>query len=156
MHAARGRPGSRWAWPPRIAPTPANAAPPRAQRDVSMPWGLPLWRADRSYLNSCICFALSGLATMAPSPTQHTGLRAESLAALWLEEQGLEVLDRNLLCRAGEIDLVARDGETLVFVEVRFRGSSSHGGAAASVNRRKQQRLLRAARYFLPSLTTLH
>ena len=93
---------------------------------------------------------------MAPSPSQHTGLRAENLAALWLEEQGLQVLDRNLLCRAGEIDLVARDGETLVFIEVRFRGSSSHGGAAASVNRRKQQRLLRAARYFLPSLTTLH
>lgn len=93
---------------------------------------------------------------MAPSPTQHTGYRAEHLAASWLEHRGLQILDRNLLCRAGEIDLVARDGETLVFVEVRFRASGSHGGAAASVNRRKQQRLLRAARYFLPLLTSRH
>jgi len=93
---------------------------------------------------------------MPPSPTQDTGHRFETRAALWLEEQGLHVLERNLLCRAGEIDLVALDGEVLVFVEVRHRGSASHGGAAASVNRRKQQRLLRAAGYFLPRLTKYH
>ena len=89
---------------------------------------------------------------MAPSPTQQTGHRSENRAARWLEDQGLRVLERNLLCRAGEIDLVALDGRVLVFVEVRYRGSASHGGAAASVNRRKQQRLLRAAQYFLPGL----
>lgn len=93
---------------------------------------------------------------MAPSPTQDTGYRSENRAARWLEEQGLHVLERNLLCRAGEIDLVALDGRVLVFVEVRFRGSASHGGAAASVNRRKQRRLLRAAQYFLPGLTRRH
>jgi len=93
---------------------------------------------------------------MAPSPTQTTGLHSESRTASWLESQGLYVLERNLLCRAGEIDIVARDGDALVFVEVRYRGSSSHGGAAASVNRRKQQRLLRAARYFLPVLVQRH
>ncbi|HLV28987.1 MAG TPA: YraN family protein [Burkholderiaceae bacterium] len=93
---------------------------------------------------------------MAPSPTQHTGQRSETRTALWLEQQGLRVLDRNLRCRAGEIDLVALDGDVLVFVEVRYRSSASHGGAAASVNRGKQRRLLRAARYFLPSLARLH
>ncbi|HLU00745.1 MAG TPA: YraN family protein [Burkholderiaceae bacterium] len=93
---------------------------------------------------------------MAPSPTQKTGLHSESRTADWLESRGLTVLERNLLCRAGEIDIVARDGNALVFVEVRYRGSASHGGAAASVNRRKQQRLLRAARFFLPVLVRRH
>jgi len=96
------------------------------------------------------------MTTMAPSPTQNTGSLSENRAALWLERQGVRVLGRNLLCRAGEIDLVALDGEVLVFVEVRYRGSGSHGGAAASVNRGKQQRLLRAARYFLPGLVRRH
>lgn len=91
-----------------------------------------------------------------PSPTQHTGRLSERRSALWLEDQGLRVLARNLQCRAGEIDLVARDGDVLVFVEVRYRGSNSHGGAAASVNRGKQRRLLRAAHYFLPGLTRRH
>lgn len=93
---------------------------------------------------------------MAPSPTQNTGQRSENRAARWLEDQGLQVLERNLLCRAGEIDLVALDGSVLVFVEVRYRGSNSHGGAAASVNRHKQRRLLRAAQYFLPGLVRRH
>lgn len=93
---------------------------------------------------------------MAPSPTQMTGSRSEDRAAAWLQERGLHILERNLLCRAGEIDLVARDGTVLVFVEVRYRGSASHGGAAASVNRRKQRRLVRAARYFLPRLVQRH
>ncbi len=96
------------------------------------------------------------MTVMAPSPTQTTGHQSETRAAAWLERHGVRVLERNLLCRAGEIDLVVLDGETLVFVEVRYRGSSSHGGAAASVNRGKQQRLLRAARYFLPRIVRRH
>jgi len=100
--------------------------------------------------------ALPATIAMTPSPTQNTGHRSETRAALWLEQQGLRVLERNLLCRAGEIDLVALDGEVLVFVEVRHRRSASHGGAAASVNRGKQRRLLRAAGYFLPRLARRH
>jgi putative endonuclease len=65
-------------------------------------------------------------------------------------------LARNLRCRAGEIDLVARDGPVLVFVEVRQRRDRRYGGAAASVNRAKQARLIRAARYFLPVLSRAH
>lgn len=93
---------------------------------------------------------------MAPSPTQITGNLSEHRAAALLEGQGLRVLERNLLCRAGEIDLVAREGKVLVFVEVRYRGSAGYGGAAASVNRHKQRRLLRAARYFMPRLVHQH
>ena len=93
---------------------------------------------------------------MAPSHTQNIGYRSERRAALWLENKGLRILERNLLCRAGEIDLVVLDGDVLVFVEVRQRGSASHGGAAASVNRRKQRRLLRAAQFFLPHLARRH
>ncbi len=93
---------------------------------------------------------------MAPSPTQATGHLFEQRAAQWLDYQGLLILERNLLCRAGEIDLAAREGNVLVFVEVRQRSSTSHGGAAASVNRPKQRRLLRAAHYFLPQLTRRH
>jgi putative endonuclease len=78
-----------------------------------------------------------------------TGRAAEELAARSLERQGLEILERNYRCRAGEIDLVARDGDTLVFVEVRFRGSESFGGARASVDRAKQRRILAAARHYL-------
>ena len=96
------------------------------------------------------------MTAVAPSPTQNTGRLSESRAAQWLERRGMRILERNLLCRAGEIDLVALDGRTLVFIEVRYRRSGSHGGAAASVNRRKQLRLLRAARYFLPQVAQRH
>lgn len=78
-----------------------------------------------------------------------TGDRFERFAARWLQERGLEVLARNFRCRVGEIDLIAREGEHLVFVEVRARSNPHYASAAASVDRRKQQRLLRSAQYFL-------
>lgn len=92
--------------------------------------------------------------SLAPgSETQIQGHAAERLASQFLEAQGLRILAANLHCRAGEIDLIAWDASTLVFVEVRQRTSNAYGGAAASVNRRKQARLIRAARYFLPRIT---
>jgi len=80
---------------------------------------------------------------------QLAGGAAEDLAARYLESQGLAIVDRNWRCRAGEIDLVARDGATLVFVEVRLRTSAAFGGAAASVDAHKQRRILQAARLYL-------
>lgn len=59
------------------------------------------------------------------------------------------MLETNYRCRFGEIDLIARDGETLVFVEVRMRRSQAFGGAAASVTPAKQRRLVQAARHYL-------
>jgi len=73
----------------------------------------------------------------------------ERLAESFLVAQGLRVLARNHRCRFGELDLVARNESVLVFVEVRFRHSARFGGAAASVDRRKQQRLIAAAQDYL-------
>lgn len=78
-----------------------------------------------------------------------TGRAAEALAARFLEGRGLRVIERNYRCRRGEIDLIARDGATLVFVEVRLRTGGRFGGAAASIDARKRARLLLAARHYL-------
>jgi putative endonuclease len=91
-----------------------------------------------------------------PTPAQRDGLRAETQARHWLEQSGLRIVARNLRCTVGEIDLVGLDGTVLVFIEVRHRSSADYGGAAASVNRQKQQRLIRAAQYFLPELSRGH
>jgi putative endonuclease len=82
--------------------------------------------------------------------TCEVGARAEVAAAQFLEGQHLTILLRNYRCRMGELDLVASapDG-TLVIAEVRMRSSDSHGGAAASVTARKQQRIVRASRHLL-------
>jgi putative endonuclease len=77
------------------------------------------------------------------------GRAAEHLAAQFLEARGLKILERNFRCRAGEVDLIARDGRTVVFVEVRLRAGNAFGGAAASVDARKQAKVLRAAQYYL-------
>ena len=92
----------------------------------------------------------------AGSPTQQQGHVAEMRAAHLLQARGIEVLAANLRCRAGEIDLVAREDGLLLFVEVRERHHPGYGGAAASVNRAKQARLIRAAQHFLPRLTRRH
>ncbi len=80
------------------------------------------------------------------------GAEAEELAARFLASRGLVVVTRNYRTRFGEIDLVARDGATLVFVEVRARAWSAFGGAAASIDARKQNRIVAAARHFLMRL----
>ncbi len=79
-----------------------------------------------------------------------TGARFETHALVFLRREGLALVARNVNCRGGELDLVMRERDgTLVFVEVRARARPEFGGAAASVGWRKQQRVLRAARYFL-------
>lgn len=83
-------------------------------------------------------------------PTTHDrGRQAETAAAAWLARRGLRLLGRNVRTRGGELDLVMRDGDTLVFIEVRARRSTRYGGAAASITATKQQRLIRAARGWL-------
>lgn len=80
------------------------------------------------------------------------GSAAEAIAADFLRSRGLVVLTRNYRCRLGEIDLVARDSDTLVFVEVRLRTSAAFGGAAASIGGAKRARMTRAARHYLATL----
>lgn len=80
------------------------------------------------------------------------GAAAEALACDYLRAQGLVVTARNYRCRFGEIDIVAREGSTLVFIEVRRRRSEAFGGAASSITRSKRRRILTAARYYLARL----
>ena len=77
------------------------------------------------------------------------GMAAEQAAADFLVAQGLQLLARNYRCRGGEIDLILRDGASLVFVEVRERGGSGFGGAAASITATKQTRIRLAAQHYL-------
>jgi cysteinyl-tRNA synthetase len=83
-----------------------------------------------------------------PSP-RAKGRLAEERAVAWLKRRGYRVLARNVENAGGELDLVARDGDTLCFVEIRARTSRSFGGAIASVDRRKRGKLVRAARAYL-------
>jgi putative endonuclease len=75
------------------------------------------------------------------------GAAAEALAADYLARQGLEVVARNLRCKAGELDIVCLDGNVLVIVEVRLRSRTDYGGALASVTWHKQRKLIRATQF---------
>lgn len=81
--------------------------------------------------------------------TTMRGREAETAAARYLEQRGLRVVERNFRIRGGEIDLICRDGRTLVFVEVRLRTRRDFGGAAASITVAKQRRIVLAARHYL-------
>jgi len=80
---------------------------------------------------------------------RQSGIAAEELAVTYLTELGLRVVARNYRCRFGEIDLIARDGDALVFVEVRLRRSGRFGGAGASIDHAKQRKLVAAAQHYL-------
>ena len=80
---------------------------------------------------------------------QQTGRSGEDLAVGELETRGYAIVARRYRTRAGEIDIVARDGETLVFVEVKARATAEFGTAAEAVTRRKQLRLAAMARDYL-------
>lgn len=78
-----------------------------------------------------------------------TGRKAEDAAAELLRAKGMTVVERNFRAKVGEIDLVAKDKDEIVFVEVRARASSSFGGAAASVGGAKRRKLIKAASVWL-------
>jgi putative endonuclease len=87
-----------------------------------------------------------------PTPRTDLGARAEALATDYLARQGLVVVARNFRTRRGEIDVIVRDRDTLVFVEVRLRSDAAYGGAAASITPAKRARLLAAANAYLATL----
>jgi putative endonuclease len=72
---------------------------------------------------------------------KRTGKKGEELAALYLAEKGYHIIERNYRCRFGEIDIVAQEGETLVFVEVKSRRSDSYGDPQLAVNREKRKKI---------------
>ncbi len=77
------------------------------------------------------------------------GKNFELLAKSFLESRGIAIKDQNFYTRMGEIDMVGWDGDTLVFFEVRYRKSFSHGGPLASISRSKQNKIIKAASYYL-------
>jgi putative endonuclease len=77
------------------------------------------------------------------------GAQWESAALAHLQRSGLKLLDRNFNCRYGELDLVARDREVIVFVEVRYRGTAARGDGMASVGSSKRAKLVRTAQVYL-------
>ena len=87
--------------------------------------------------------------TAVRTPNQRAGDAAEDAAAKHLAAAGCRIVARNARYRDGEVDLVARERDVLVFVEVRMRGSLRFGGAAVSVNSLKQKRIARAAQHWL-------
>ena len=97
------------------------------------------------------------LANSTPS-TRDTGARWEDAVLKYLHRQGLKLVARNFSCRYGEIDLILRDREHLVFVEVRFRVADAHGDGTFSVGAAKRAKLTRAASIYLqqqPALSAL-
>lgn len=81
--------------------------------------------------------------------TTSIGNKMEGLAERYLTGAGLHIVERNFRGRFGEIDLIAREGSTLVFIEVRYRRGRQFGGAGASVDFRKQRKLLATANGYL-------
>ena len=77
------------------------------------------------------------------------GTQYEALAAYFLEREGYEILERNFRCRNGEIDIVAKEGDYLCFVEVKYRKNSRSGDALEAVTPLKQQRIIRTAEVYL-------
>lgn len=77
------------------------------------------------------------------------GSMKEALAEAYLREQGYEILEKNFYSRKGEIDIIAREGGYLVFLEVKYRKSAASGYPAEAVTSRKQQKIYETARYYL-------
>jgi putative endonuclease len=86
---------------------------------------------------------------MSDETTIVVGAFAEDAATTALRAAGYHVVERNYRCKSGELDIVARDGDVLVFVEVRSRNDPEHGNAAQMVGRAKQRQVVRVAAHYL-------
>lgn len=80
---------------------------------------------------------------------QETGKSGEEIASKYIENQGYEILERNFSCQQGEIDIIAKDKEEIVFIEVKTRTNKKYGLASEAVNENKQNHLLRAIKYYI-------
>ena len=89
------------------------------------------------------------MTTLFRTPAQTRGTDAEARACAYLQRHGLRLITRNYRCRRGEIDLIMRDADNLVFVEVRYRRQSRYGSGLESVDARKRARITRCAAHYL-------
>lgn len=77
------------------------------------------------------------------------GQHEETRALHYLQQQGLKFITQNYHCKAGEIDLIMQDQETLVFIEVRYRSNSTRGDGLESITPQKQQKIIQSAKHYL-------
>ena len=84
-----------------------------------------------------------------PEKGSQKGRDGEAAAALFLEEKGMHILERNFRFRRGEVDIVALDGETLVFAEVKTWSAYGIDALEQSLNNKKQQKIIETSKYFL-------
>lgn len=82
-------------------------------------------------------------------PETHSGEQAEQHACDYLRKHGLQLIMQNFRCARGEIDLIMRDGDDIVFVEVRMRNHPDYGNAVESVTKNKQRKIIHTAVFFL-------
>jgi putative endonuclease len=87
-----------------------------------------------------------------PGSTREAGAEAEEAACAFLEARGARIVERNFRARGGEIDLVAREGDVLVFVEVRFREGEGFGAPEETVGLPKRRRIVSAAREYIAQI----
>jgi len=80
---------------------------------------------------------------------RETGSKYEKIAADYLTKEGYEILEMNYRCRNGEIDLIAKDGDYLVFCEVKYRSNSLKGHSLEAVDWKKQRRIIGCAQFYL-------
>lgn len=88
---------------------------------------------------------------MSKTTQQNIGQQAETWVLGYLQKQGLELVTRNFRCHRGEIDLILRDKQDLVFVEVRYRLHKNYGTGIDSINGTKQRKIIHSAEYYLYS-----
>ena len=86
---------------------------------------------------------------MKPESKYAAGLRGQKAAATFLRAEGMEILQENYRIRGGEIDIIARDGEYIVFVEVKFRTGLGFGRPAEAVNYAKQKKIIHTASHYI-------
>ncbi len=91
-----------------------------------------------------------------PHNKKELGNIGEQHALKFLQQQGLQLIEKNFHCRLGEIDLIMRDGDYLVFVEVRSRKNQGYGNALESIGYFKQQKIKKAAQYFFCKYSKYH
>jgi len=77
------------------------------------------------------------------------GQRGEAIICQYIESKGMRLIERNFHCRGGEIDIIARDGDTVAFIEVKTRTNTNYGTAAEAVTLTKMRRITAAANGFI-------
>lgn len=84
------------------------------------------------------------------------GNEYEQVACEFLEQHGLKLIKSNFRCKCGEIDLIMRQHNTLVFVEVKYRKNAMYGGALAALTKKQMNRLTKSAQYFIAESNSSH